>query len=314
MTHRSGLGSCALLTGVLAAGAPLAVLSQEIVEAPAFGTDELRALPDRNWITNGGNLYNQRYSTLDQINRDNIGNVKAEWRVSLNGSGKAPGYSAQAQALAYEGTIYVVTGDNDVFAVDVETGEFDWIYEADVDFDNAIVCCGRLSRGLGLGDGRVYLGRLDGRLMALDQLTGEVVWDILAGDPALGYGITAAPLYYDGMVIVGFTGGEYAVRGRISAYDAATGDEIWNFYTIPGPGEIGHLTWPQDNDAWKYGGAPVWQTPSVDPDLGLIYFSTGNAGPDLNGAIRAGDNLFAASILALDVATGEYRWHYQVVR
>ena len=108
--------------------------------------------------------------------------------------------------------------------------------------------------------------------------------------------------------------GEYAVRGRISAYDAATGKQVWNFYTIPGPGEIGHATWPQNNDAWKYGGAPVWQTPSVDPALGVIYFSTGNAGPDLNGPIRAGDNLFAASLVALDADTGAYRWHFQVVR
>lgn len=173
---------------------------------------------------------------------------------------------------------------------------------------------GRLSRGLGLGEGKVFLGRLDGRLLALDQQTGEVLWDILAADPGLGYGITAAPLYYDGKVVIGITGGEYAIRGRISAYDSATGDQVWNFYTIPGPGEIGHATWPQDNDAWKYGGAPVWQTPSIDPELGMIYFSTGNAGPDLNGAIRAGDNLFAATILALDVQTGEYRWHFQVVR
>ena len=291
-----------------------AAYGQRIERAPAFDADALRSLPSANWITNGGNLYNQRYSTLDQINKDNIDQVKAVWRVGLNGSGVGPGYSQQAQALFYEGALYVVTGDNDVFAVDVDSGEFLWTYEADVDFETAVVCCGRLSRGLGMGDGRIFLGRLDGRLIALDQSTGEVIWDVQAADPALGYGITAAPLYYDGKIIIGFTGGEYAVRGRISAYDAASGDRVWNFFTIPGPGEIGHATWPQDNESWKYGGAPVWQTPSIDPDLGMVYFSTGNAGPDLNGAIRAGDNLFAASLVALDVETGEYRWHYQVVR
>ncbi|MGD8324158.1 MAG: PQQ-binding-like beta-propeller repeat protein, partial [Gammaproteobacteria bacterium] len=265
--------------------------AQKIEPAPAFDAAALTRLPAANWITNGGNLYNQRYSVLDQINRDNVDGVKAVWRVSLNGSGLGQGYSAQAQALFFQGVIYVVTGDNDVFAVDVETGSFLWTYEAGVDFDNTVICCGRLSRGLGLGDGKIFVGRLDGRLVALDQRTGEILWDVLAGDPALGYGITAAPLYYDGKVITGFTGGEYAVRGRISAYDADTGEQVWNFHTIPGPGEIGHATWPQDNDAWKYGGAPVWQTPSIDPELGMIYFSTGNAGPDLNGAIRAGDNL-----------------------
>ncbi len=285
-----------------------------MARAPAFDASQLTSLPARNWITNGGNIFNQRYSVLDQINRDNIGNVKAEWRVSLNGSGKAPGYSAQAQALVHEGTIFVVTGDNDVFAVDVETGEFHWVHESDVDFEAARICCGRLSRGVGLGDGKVFLGRLDGRLVALDQQTGEVIWDVRAAEPSLGYGITSAPLYYNGKVITGFTGGEFGVRGRISAYDADTGELVWNFYTIPGPGEIGHATWPQDNDAWMYGGAPVWQTPTVDPELGMIYFATGNAAPDLNGAIRAGDNLFTATILALDVETGQYRWHYQVVR
>jgi alcohol dehydrogenase (cytochrome c) len=288
--------------------------AQHPPRAPAFTAADLVKLPGQNWVTNGGNLYNQRYSTLAQINRGNVKDVKAVWRVGLNGSGVGPGYSQQAQTLFYEGVLYVVTGDDDVFAVDVETGKFRWVYEADIDFEHSVICCGRLSRGLGLGDGKIFLGRLDGRLIAIDQQTGKVLWNVQAADPAHGYGITAAPLYYDGKVITGFTGGEYAVRGRISAYDATTGQEIWNFYTIPGPGEIGHATWPQDNDAWKYGGAPVWQTPSIDPDLGMIYFSTGNAGPDLNGAIRAGDNLFTASLVALDVNTGAYRWHYQLVR
>ncbi len=318
MPHSRGLNlkTAACVVALLLATAPLVAPAQEsaVVRAPAFSADELTRLPAQNWITNGGNIFNQRYSTLDQINRDNISNLRAVWRVSLNGSGSAPGYSAQAQALVHEGTIFVVTGDNDVFAVDVQTGEFHWVHESDVDFESAKICCGRLSRGVGLGDGKVFLGRLDGRLVALDQQTGEVVWDILAGDPTFGYGITSAPLYYDGMVITGFTGGEYGVRGRISAYDANTGEQIWNFYTIPGPGEIGHATWPQDNDAWMYGGAPVWQTPTIDPELGMIYFATGNAAPDMNGANRAGDNLFTATILALDVHTGAYRWHYQVVR
>jgi quinohemoprotein ethanol dehydrogenase len=303
-----------VLGAILVVAAGPSFGSERIVKAPAFSSEELLKQPAANWVTNGGNLYNQRYSTLDQINRDNVGQVKAVWRVSLNGSGLGQGYSQQAQALFYAGVIYVVTGDDDVFAVDVETGKILWTYEANVDFEHAIICCGRLSRGVGLGDGKIYVGRLDGRLVALDQQTGRVLWDVRAGDPKVGEGITAAPLYYDGKVIAGFTGGEYAVRGRISAYDARTGKRIWNFYTIPGPGEIGHASWPHDNDAWRYGGAPVWQTPSVDPELGMIYFSTGNAAPDLNGAIREGDNLFSASLVALDVATGEYRWHFQLVR
>src|SRR5690606_38758835 len=112
----------------------------------------------------------------------------------------------------------------------------------------------------------------------------------------------------------GVAGGEYQIRGRMQAFDAADGSEVWTFHTVPGPGEFGHDTWPDYNDAWMYGGAPVWQTPAIDPELGMIYFSTGNASPDQNGAIRPGDNLFTVSILALDVNTGEYRWHFQQTR
>ena len=125
--------------------------------------------PAQNWITNGGNIYNQRYSSLGQINRTNVAQVKAVWRTSLNGSGLGQGYSQQAQALFYEGILYVVTGDNDVFAVDVETGKIRWKYDANVDFENTVICCGRLSRGVGFGDGKIYVGRLDARLVALDQ-------------------------------------------------------------------------------------------------------------------------------------------------
>ena len=206
------------------------------------------------------------------------------------------------------------TGENDAFAIDVETGKTLWKYEPKIDLKKTVnVCCGWLSRGLGMGEGKIFVGQLDAKLVALDQKTGAVVWSVQGADPSVGYSITSAPLYYDGMVITGFAGGEYGIRGRVTAYDAKTGKEIWNFWTIPGPGEFGHDTWPQDNDSWKYGGAPVWQTPAVDPELGLVYFSTGNPGPDLNGAIRAGDNLFSVAVVALDVKTGKYRWHFQEV-
>ena len=175
------------------------------------------------------------------------------------------------------------------------------------------VCCGWTSRGVGIGDGKIFVGRLDGRLVALDQRTGREVWSIQAERWEEGFSMTSAPLYYDGMVITGFSGAEIGVRGRVKAYDADDGKLLWTFYTIPGPGELGHDTWPQDNEVWMHGGATVWQTPAVDPELGLIYFSTGNPGPDFNGAVRAGDNLFSASIVAIEARTGKYRWHFQEV-
>jgi alcohol dehydrogenase (cytochrome c) len=166
---------------------------------------------------------------------------------------------------------------------------------------------------VGLGDGKVFVGQLDGKLVALDQRTGAVAWSVQAERWQDGLTITSAPLYYDGLVITGFAGAEYGIRGRVKAFDARDGKLVWTFYTIPGPGEIGHDTWPQDNDLWHHGGASVWQTPALDPELGLIYFSTGNPGPDYNGGVRAGDNLFSASIVALDARTGRYRWHFQQV-
>jgi alcohol dehydrogenase (cytochrome c) len=287
--------------------------ARKIRPAPAFDAKALTTLPTQQWVTNGGTLYNQRYSPLSLVNKDNVTQLKPAWRTSLNGSGAGSKYSAQAQPLVYDGVIYVVTGADDVFAVDVETGGILWTYEAKLDESIDVVCCGWESRGLALGAGKIYVGQLDGKLVALDQRTGKVLWTTQAEQWQDGFSMTAAPLYYDGRVIIGFAGGDRATRGRLKSFDAKTGKLQWTFYTIPGPGEFGHDTWPQDNDAWKYGGAAIWQTPAVDPELGLIYFSTGNPGPDLSGGVRAGDNLFSTSIVALDVKTGKYRWHFQQV-
>jgi len=275
--------------------------------------DDLLAPPTDGWLKSGGNLFNQNYSPLKQINRQNVAGLKAVWRVRLDGSGTATKYSGEAQPVVHDGVVYIVTGANDVFAISVKTGKTLWKYEARLDETISTVCCGWTSRGLGLGEGRIYVGQLDGRLVALDEKSGKAAWSIQAERWQEGYTITAAPLYYDGMVIVGFAGGENGTRGRVKAYDAKDGHLIWTFYTIPGPGEVGHETWPNDNDAWKHGGATVWQTPAVDPELGLIYFTTGNPGPDFNGRVRRGDNLFSVSMLAIEAKTGKYRWHFQQV-
>ncbi len=281
--------------------------------APAFTAAQLSAPPTTEWITNGGTLLNQRYSPLTQIDRSNVEKLKANWRTHLDRSGFGPQYSGQAQPLFYGGVLYVVTGADDVFALDVRTGKILWRYRSNLDPNRVNVCCGWMSRGLALGDGKIFLGRLDARLIALDQRTGKVVWSIQAADPVKSYSITAAPLYYDGMVIAGFAGGDIGIRGHMQAFDARTGKLIWTFYTIPGPGEIGHDTWPPNDDAWKLGGAAIWQTPAVDPQLGLLYFTTGNASPNYAGELRAGDNLFTSSMVALDVTTGKLRWYFQMV-
>ena len=279
---------------------------------PAFTPAELTALPEDEWITNGGTVYNQRYSPLDQLTPANVSDLKGVWRIQLDSATDAK-YSGEAQPLIHDGVAYLSTGASDVFALDVDSGKTIWRYDGNLFDEITTVCCGWTSRGVAIGDGRVYLGKLDGKLVALDASSGKEVWSASVGAWQNGETITSAPLYYDGLVITGLSGGEFGIRGSVTAYDAETGKKAWRFHTIPGPGETGHETWPQDNDAWKHGGAPVWQTPAVDPELGLLYFSTGNTSPDFDGSSRKGDNLFANSIVALDAKTGEYRWHFQQV-
>jgi quinohemoprotein ethanol dehydrogenase len=286
-----------------------------------FSGAKLTAHPTASWPTNGGNLYNQRYSPLKSIDRGNVAQLKGVWRARLNGSGMAPQYSGFAAPLVDDGIAYISTGANDVFAVSLDGGELLWQYTANLDPNITSVCCGWNNKGVAISDDKVFIGRLDGQLVALDRSTGKVAWAIQAERWQENFSITAAPLYVpstslrasDGKVLIGFAGGDRGTRSRLKAYDAKDGRLIWTFYTIPGPGEPGHDTWPTDNDSWKYGGAAIWQTPAVDLELGLVYFSTGNAAPDYNGAFRAGDNLYAASMLAIELATGKYRWHFQQV-
>jgi len=305
-----------LIAFILYISLPATLLAQQapaITPAPAYTAQQLLVLPTGNWPTNGGNLYNQRYSPLTAINRANVSQLKGVWRTHLNGSGLETKYSGEAQPLVHDGVIYISTGADDVYALSVATGEILWEYKANLDPDLTTICCGWTNRGVALGDGKVYIGQLDARLVALDQRTGKPVWTVQTERWQEGYTITSAPLYYNGMIITGFSGAEYGIRGQVKAYDAKTGALLWTFYTIPGPGEPGHETWSQDNEVWKNGGATVWQTPAVDPELGLLYFSTANPGPDYNGSVRPGDNLYTSSILAIDARTGKYRWHYQQV-
>ncbi|MGH8226783.1 MAG: PQQ-binding-like beta-propeller repeat protein [Steroidobacteraceae bacterium] len=305
----------------LAAGAALALSGSEPARAlqpsgariPAFTARQLAADPRTGWYTNGGDLSNQRYSPLTQINRANVSKLKAVWRASLNGSGLNPRDGNQAQPIVYGGVVYIMTGEGDTFAVSIASGKVLWEFKAHVNPLIARPCCSWPGRGVAIGGGKVYVGLLNARLVALDQRTGKVLWSVQGANPKLGYVIASAPLYYDGMVITGFAGSDLGTRGRIQAYDARTGKLRWTFYTVPGPGQPGHDTWPAHSAVWKHGGAAIWQTPAIDPRLGLIYFSTANPGPVLDGAIRPGNNLYTDSIVALDVHTGKLRWYFQEV-
>ena len=273
----------------------------------------LRSPAGKDWVTNGGNLTNQRYSTLTQINTTNVKQLKGAWMTRLKGSGVGGKYSFEASPLVKNGIMYVVTGNDDVFALNAKTGEILWEYWSGIDQKISTVCCGWVNRGLAMGEGLLYFGQLDANVVALDMKTGKVAWKTPIEKWENGYTITSAPLYYDGLVYSGISGGEFGVRGRVTALDARTGEIKWRWYTLPGPRERGSETWPPGTDHSMRGGATVWNTPALDPQLGLLYFAAGNCGPDYDGSMREGDNLFCTSMVALKAKTGEYVWHFQQV-
>jgi alcohol dehydrogenase (cytochrome c) len=216
--------------------------------------------------------------------------------------------SFENSPITVNGNMYVSTGHDDVFALDAATGQQKWAYHpADMpQLSQLHICCGLDSRGVAYGDGMIFLARLDATLVALDAQTGQQVWKATVADWQDGYAMTMAPQITNGVVMVGLSGGEFKTRGALVAYDARTGRRLWTFNTTQ-PGS----TWA--GNSWQMGGAPVWSTPAVDPGRGLAYLSTGNAAPDLYGADRAGNNLYTASLVALDLRTGKVRWAFQEV-
>ena len=262
--------------------------------------------PAQDWPAVGGNWSSSRYSTLTDVTTATVGRLGGAWVTDLEG-----GASSRATPVVEDGVLYLTAGAN-VFAIDAGTGETIWRWQPDDDSPQMVPTW----QGVGLGDGLVFLGLRDAQVAALRQDTGELVWASPVGSVPLqsGESVTTAPLHAQGQVFVGLANGDSGGQGRIIALDAATGTVQWTFFVVPRPGEFGHDTWPQDSDTWMLGGGGVWLNGTVDPDLGLVYFATGNPVPMFGGEIRAGDNLFTASVLALDMATGERRWHYQVVR
>jgi alcohol dehydrogenase (cytochrome c) len=267
----------------------------------------------KDWVTNGGNLTNQRYSTLKQIDTSNVKQLKGAWMTRLKGSGLGGKYSFEATPLVKDGIMYISTGNDDVFALDAKTGQILWEHWSQISQQISTVCCGWLNRGLAMGEGMLFIGQLDANMVALDMKTGKEMWRTPVEDWHNGYGITNAPIYYDGTVYSGITGGEFGVRGRLTAMDAKTGKILWRAYTLPTPGEPGGDSWPAGTDHYSRGGASIWNTPALDPELGLVYFAVGNCGPDYDGSMREGDNLFCASVLAVNAKTGVYAWHFQEV-
>ena len=257
----------------------------------------------QNWLTYSGNMMSQRYSPLDQITPQNVKNLELKWVFQARSLEKF-----EATPLVVDGIMYTVQAPNDVVALDPVTGRVFWMYSY-APSPLSRPCCGRVNRGVAVVGDTLFMGTIDAHLLAIDAKNGKPLWNTTVAKPEAGYAITHAPLVIKDKVIVGVAGGEFGIRGFIAAYDVKTGKEAWRFNTVPGPGEAGHETWA--GDSWKTGGASVWMTGSYDPALNLTYWGIGNAGPDYNGDLRLGDNLYSSSVVALDADTGKIKWHYQ---
>ena len=206
--------------------------------------------------------------------------------------------------------IYATGFNNNAWAIDARSGRQIWRYRRNLPEDLKL-CCGAVNRGFGVLGDRLYMTTADAHLLALDMKTGGVLFDVELADYKVGYSATVAPLVVKDKVIVGIAGAEYGIRGFIDAFDAQTGKKAWRFYTVAGPDEPGGNTWPKDSDAYKRGGGSIWVTGTYDPQQNLVFCGTGNPGPDYYSSAREGDNLYTASLVALDADTGKLRWHYQ---
>ena len=270
-----------------------------------------------NWLAHGRTFDEQRHSPLNQINVDTVGNLELAWYVDLDTN-----RGQEATPIVVDGVMYSTSAWSKVQAVDAKTGQLLWQYDPQVPgIWDVRACCGVQNRGAAVWQGRVYSATLDGRLLSLDAETGELIWEVLTTDQEQSYTITGAPRIIGDKLVIGNGGAEYGVRGYVTAYDLESGEQAWRFYTVPGnPAdgfedeiqEMAAETWT--GEWWTQGGGgTAWDSFAYDPELNLVYVGTGNGSPWVR-SIRSpdgGDNLFLASIIALDADTGDYKWHYQ---
>ncbi len=291
-----------------------------IKSATSVIDDEYLANADNtpeNWVTYGKNYAEDRFSSLKQINKENVGNLGLAWTLNLETT-----RGVETTPLVVDGIMFLTGPWGKVFAVDARKGKMIWTYDPEVPGRFAEkACCDVVNRGLSIYKGRVFVGTLDGRLVSLDASTGRLVWQVLTVDTTKAYTITGAPRIVKGKVIIGNGGAEFGVRGYVTAYDAMTGKQSWRFYIVPGDPskpfeskamEIAAKTWA--GEWWKYGGGgTAWDAMAYDPELNLFYVGTGNGSPWdwFHRSNSTGDNLFLSSILALNPDDGELVWYYQ---
>ncbi len=317
LAFAGALGFSVLVTACSLAPSEGAVGAEDLVNA---GAD------DANWITYGRDYAEQRFSALAQVSRDNVSDLGLSWFADMDTA-----RGQEATPLVMDGKLFVTTAWSKVRSFDAATGEPLWEYDPEVPGETAVkACCDVVNRGLATWGDSLFLGTLDGRLIALDRDSGAVQWETVTVDQEQSYTITGAPRVINGKVIIGNGGAEFGVRGYVAAYDAATGDEEWRFYTVPEGGEdtgapeymqAAAETWSGDvlgSESGIGGGGTVWDAMAYDADLDLLYIGVGNGSP-WNRAYRSpgedgtgeGDNLYLSSIVAIRPETGEYVWHYQ---
>jgi len=272
--------------------------------ASHVGSEDLLKQPvGENWPSYNGDYTGRRFSSLSEIDRGNVNKLRAEWVFH-------PGNSQRLEVtpVVIRGVMYV-TSSNDVFALDANTGRSLWHYARPISSELLDDAAAHKSRGVAVWDHFVYSQTDDAHLLCLDARSGNLLWDVEIADKRKQYGGTSAPLVVKDEVIVGTSGGDSGVRGFVAAYDALKGTLRWKLWTIPGPGEFGSSSWP--GDLYLHGGATTWMPGTYDPELDTVYWTTSNAAPDFDGSSRPGDDLYTASVLAIDANTGKMKWYFQ---
>ncbi len=310
-------GRLAVAVGV---GALAFALTAPAMADPVSFNRLVRADQERgNWLTHHRTYDGQRFSPLTEINKTNVSELKMVVALTLDGmggAGRVRNASLEGTPLVDDGMMYITDGWNQVYKVDVRSGDrgiFMWKWDPEMDRAYAADsgCCQGRNRGVALFGDLVYESTQDGRMVALDKNSGELVWEAVTANNDMMESHTGAPLALNGIVINGVTGAEYGIRGHLDALNAETGETAWRRYIIPGPGEPGFETWTDNYDAWQTGGGSIWQAGTYDADLNITYWGTGNPSPQFDSEYRPGDNLYTESLLALDADTGEILWHFQ---
>lgn len=257
------------------------------------------------WLTYSGDLMGHRHSLLTQITPSNVKHLRLAWAAQLRPAVKP----LTVTPIVANGVLYITEAPDGVIALNARTGEQIWRFDRPLDPSKLPLCCGAFNRGVAILDNRVFVATLDSFLVALDASTGERLWEVEVAPASEGYSMTSAPLALDGHIVVGVAGGEYGIRGFVSAYSPVDGRRLWKWDAIPGPGEPGHETW--EGDSWKTGGASTWTIGAYDKERDWIYWTVGNPWPPLDTRVREGDNLYSDSVVALERTTGKMQWYFQ---